>query len=395
MTSGEGGLRFFRDAGYRADGLELFFDLVFVLCVANMTRILRDDVSWTSALVFVALFVPVWWAWIGVTFYLDRFPADDNPTRALILVAAAGAGLMALAVPAATDLQQLEFAFGYALVRAMLAWLYLRARRVSPDGGTFARRYATGFGIVAALWLASMLVPGPARVIVWVVAMVIDISVPSIAGRRGRLLPVDREHLPGRMGSFVIIVIGESMITTASLTDGRALNPSMGLVLAEGFVLAAALWWGFYDRGAWRRRYEALAGDASGRLAMVVCAYLHFPLVIGISAAAAGVQAALLHPTAAIPESAAIVLAAGCALYLLSMNVMAAVLGIGRRESLTVPRIALVAALAVVAVLGVTQRWTAPAYLAAIAIILLCHIALNLVRARATPVGGPSTIADR
>ena len=98
MTS-ESGVRpsHFQEVAARFTGLELFFDLVFAFCVSQLTRVYRDDPTWPTAVTALLIFVPVWWAWIGVSFALDRFPADDIISRFLVIGTAAGTSVMGLA----------------------------------------------------------------------------------------------------------------------------------------------------------------------------------------------------------------------------------------------------------------------------------------------------------
>ena len=379
--------RFFRNAEWRPNALELFFDLVFVLCIAQLARLVRDDPTRANAATAAALFVPIWWTWTGVTFCTDRFPADAGVARTLVLLAAAAAGTMALAVTGIPGPGAAWFAVGYATVRLVLVVLYVRAARTSPAKARQPRWYATAFALTAILWLVSVAVPAPGRWMLWTVAVAIDIGVPALIDRRIGLLPVDVHHLPDRFGAFVIIVLGESVVTTATLTLDTGVTVATALLLAEAFLLTAVLWWGFFDRGAWTRRYERLAGDGSGRLANIVCAYLHFPLVAGITVVAVGAQLAVTHPADRIGTPAALALAGGSAVYLLTLNAMTFVLGIPRAESLARGRLVLVALLVVVA--GAGRAWSNALYLAAVIAALTGHVIANLQRARAYPTSPP------
>lgn len=372
--------RFFRDATERPEGLELFFDLVFVLAIAQVARLVRADPSERTAAIAVLVLLPVWWAWVGITFVDDRFPTDDVLHRCLVLAAAAAAGVMALAWTGFPTRGAPEFAAGYATVRLLLVVLYSRAARAVGSAAPQARAYAIGFAAVAGVWLVSIAVPPPARWALWGLAMAMDIAVPAVTDRRLGLLPVDTTHLPNRFGAFVILVLGESVLTTAALTADlqHPFTRTRIVVLAEGFLLAAALWWGFFDRGAWQRRYHQLAGDSSGRLANIVCAYLHLPLVAGVVFVAVGVQLSTVHPDV----STALIRAAltgGIAAYLLAMNFMAFVLHIPRGQSLIALRLVLIAVLAVVLIAG--RVMTVPAFLGACLLIALAHVAANLHRA--------------
>lgn len=378
---------FTRGDADRPTGLELFFDLVFVFCVAQLARLLREDPTWATAGVVLLLFVPVWWTWVGVTFCTDRFPTDDVLERLLVLVAAGAVGAMGLALTGMPGSGSVEFAVGYATVRLVLVALYARAGRAVPELAGQARWYVVGFAATAVTWLASIAVPTPARWVVWAVAMLIDVGVPAVGDRIRGLLPVDVHHLPDRFAAFVIIVLGESVTTTASLVaEDAAPGPDRTELLVAGFLLATGLWWGFFDRGAWRRRYSRLEGDDGGRLANIVCAYLHFPLVLGVTLTAAGIQTTVAHGSASVGDAAAFALTGGIALYLLALNLMTLVLRVPRPESLVRPRFALVAVLAALAAAG--PSWNPVVFVALCALVLLVHVGLNLGRARNHPFAG-------
>jgi low temperature requirement protein LtrA len=362
-----------RGRAERFTGLELLFDLIFVFCVAQLTKTYREDPSWAVAGTAVLVFIPVWWAWVGISFAADRFPADDAIARVLVIGAAGATGVMGLAIPSVPGSGEVPFALGYAAVRLLVALYYLHVRSTAPDGGRLARFYAAGFSAVGAAWLVSTLLPPALRLVVWGVAMVFDVLMPRLAARWGRLLPVDRSHLAERCAAFVIIVIGEQIVDTITLASDHGLPdwPRRGLVAAAG-LLGVALWWGFFERGSWQRRYAALEGTRSGQSAATVCAYLHFPLVVGITATAAGIQVGLNRADEAIAGPAAAAITLGAIAYLMAMNAMTWVLRIPRADSLATTRLVLSAALLLVLALG--RSWPPGLFVLVTAAVLMVHV---------------------
>src|ERR1700674_2294261 len=128
-----------------ATWLELFYDLVFVAAVSQLARGLGNDYSWVGMLRFSALFVPVWWAWIGHTFYLTRFDTDDLGHRLLTMVQMAAASSLAVQVPEALGTTSAGFALSYAAVRFILVAEYLRAGRHIQVVRPFTNHAAAGF----------------------------------------------------------------------------------------------------------------------------------------------------------------------------------------------------------------------------------------------------------
>lgn len=381
-------VRVARDVRGRMPGLELFFDLVFVLCVGRLADVLADHPSWPTVSTVVLLFVPVWWAWTGVTFALDRFPDTDHVMTVLVLLAAAAAGVMAIGIPSVPGQGGTWFALGYLVVRLVLVVVYLRARSATTRLPEF---YALGFGAVAAVWTLSIFLPARVQPWVWTVAIAVDVAIPAVADRRRHMLPVDHRHLPDRFGDFTIIVLGESAVSAAAAVE-LPLTPAVVLCLAEGFALSALLWWGFFDRGAWTRRYRALAGDDGGRVAYVVCAYLHFPLVVAITFVGSAVLLAVEHADEPVSTGTATLAAGGIALYLLTLNAMTGVLRIPKASSLVRWRFGLIAVLGVLLLAGRTLP--TPAFLAGCAVVLLAHALLNINRQNRRPVHPSAAVTE-
>jgi low temperature requirement protein LtrA len=365
-----------RPARVRAErftGLELLFDLIFVFCVAQLTKVYREDPSWAIAGTAILVFVPVWWAWVGISFAADRFPADDAVARVLVIGAAGATGVMGLAIPSVPGHGEVPFALGYAAVRLIVALYYLHVPSTAPDGGRLARFYAAGFAAVGAAWLVSTVLPPAPRLVVWGVATVFDVLMPRLASWQGRLLPVDRSHLAERCAAFVIIVIGEQIVDTITLASEHGLTDwSRRCLVAATGLLAVTLWWGFFERGSWQRRYAALEGTRSGQSAATVCAYLHFPLVVGITATAAGSQIGLDRAGQAITGSAAAAITFGAIAYLMAMNAMTWVLRVPRADSLATTRLVLSAALVLVFVLG--RSWPPALFVLITAMVLILHV---------------------
>ena len=378
---------YFQDVAARFTGLELFFDLVFAFCVSQLTRVYRDDPTWPTAVTALLIFVPVWWAWTGVSFALDRFPADDIISRFLVIGTVAGTSVMGLTIPFIPGHGEVPFVLGDAAVRLLIALFYLRARRAAPDQGRLARFYAAGFGTVGGLWLVAAIVPPLARLVVCAAAMVLDVAMPQLADRQGRLLPVDRSHLADRCAAFVIIVIGESIVDTLALSSEDKFRAAITGILVAAGVMSAAFWWGFFDRGSWQRRYAALGGDRSAQVAAVVASYLHFPLVVGIAAAAAGVQITVRAPTAAIGFPAAAAISFGCCAYLLAMTAMTLVLRVPKPESLSNQRGVLVGFLLILLALGTS--WPPAAFIGATAAVLVLHAGAAQFRSRSDAQAHP------
>ncbi len=266
-----------------ATWLELFYDLVFVVIVAELAHTLADDVSWRGIGQFAALFVPVCWAWIGMTFYADRFDTDDLVHRLLFALQMLTVGGMALNVHHGLGDSSRGFALAYAANRALLVALYVGAWWYEPRARPLTRRYSIGFAVAAAFWLLSAFVPAPLRFLLWAVGLVVDFGTPLSSRRFQMRVTVDASHLPERFGLFTIIVLGEAIVAVVGGIAERSWTVAAAATAALGFGLAFALWWIYFDNieESVVRRH---------RFAGQLWLYAHLPLVMGIVAAGVAVE---------------------------------------------------------------------------------------------------------
>ena len=161
-------LRTLDDQGERhATWLELFFDLVFVICIAEVVHTLEDYRSLGDFLGTAGLFVAVWWAWVGYTVYADRFDTDDLLHRVLVLAGMLAVIAMALSIHDALHGGAARFALTFVAVRGIVLLLNARARRHAAAARPLLNLYLTAFSIGASLWLVSVFVPEPARYVLW------------------------------------------------------------------------------------------------------------------------------------------------------------------------------------------------------------------------------------
>jgi low temperature requirement protein LtrA len=271
-----------------ATWFELFFDLVFVAAVSQLSDALSVDPSGPVFARFAALFVVVVWAWVLYALYANRFDTDDLIFR----LAKSGAMLAIAAI--AVDLHQamdgrggtVGFAAGYVVLRALLVGLYLRARRhVAGRGRRLTETYIVGYSATTGLWLVSIFVPGPFRYALWGVAMVIDLAIPMRAWGALKEHSVVVSHLTERFGTFFIIVLGQSVVAVVAGVAGFEFTFVSWLVAGLGFVIALCLWWIYFD-----------LADTSvvGRGALgLVYVYGHFPLLAGVAAFGVGIKLAI------------------------------------------------------------------------------------------------------
>jgi low temperature requirement protein LtrA len=277
-----------------ATWLELFYDLLFAAVVAQLTSELSQDLSGFGVLTFVALCIPVWWAWVGQSFYATRFDTDDLGHRLFIIAQMFAVAAMAVNVHAGLGRGSAGFALSYAAVRFILVGEYLGAHVWVKASRALTKRFGLGFGLAAAIWLVSAWVPTPARFYLWGLGLVIDFATPLGAGKLHSQLAPHATHLPERFALFILIVLGEAI---AGVVMGLTKHPwsvQSGLTAALGLSIAFSLWWAYFDNidGAAIR-----AARAQGRIWLYQgWLYVHLPLVMGLAASAVGVQYAVASP---------------------------------------------------------------------------------------------------
>jgi low temperature requirement protein LtrA len=369
-TDGEGDER-------HASWLELFFDLVFVVAIAELAQELVRDHSLAGFAIFAGLFLPVFIAWQGFTFYADRFDSDDVLFRAVMLAAMLAIAALAVQIPdVAAGRHDAGFVAAYVTLRSLLVALYLRAWPHAPQARPLIARYASGYSLSIALWSCSLLVDPPLRYVLWGVGLAIEYAMPVLAQRVHARVPVDPAHVPERFALFTIIVLGESVVAVALGTADTDWRAASATTAALGFVAVACLWWVYFDRG--------MAGGLSSRDgSMQIYTRIHIPLLAALTAVGAGVH--MLIEEAATGDAqagAAWALDGGAALYLLCLTVAQHVTDRGA-DALGARALAGVALVALAALVGAL---TPVSIVACSAAALLALVVYEIRRGLAPPV---------
>jgi low temperature requirement protein LtrA len=276
------------EAERHASWLELFFDLVFVLAVAQIAKMLAEHSDLVGTVKYIALFVPIWWTWMGFTFYADRFESDESAYRILMFAAMLAVAALALCLNN-VFLPGGDFAFVicYVLVRLILTALYARAAYHVPLSRSYNLQFITGFSIAIALWLVSIFLPPPFRYILWTLAVIVELITPFFNVRKTLALPFDPEHIPERFGLFTIIVLGEAVVATANGASQTVWNFQTIAAASIGFAMAASIWWINFDF------VEDSPLKSDRAFPRFIFLYGHFFIVASIVALGIGVEHAI------------------------------------------------------------------------------------------------------
>lgn len=271
-----------------ASWLELFFDLVFVLAVSQVSRVLGSETDFNGFLKYIVLFIPIWWTWIGYTYYADRFETTETIFRVLVFAAMLGVLGLSLSLRGAfTPTGDIPFIICLVIVRLILVTLYARAAYYVPIARPYSFIFLEGLSASSLLLLASLLLDPPLRYAAWVVVFLAELMIPFLNRKAVRLTPIDGAHIPERFGLFTIIVLGEAVILTATSAGSVSWNASTIVVASLGFAIAVCIWWINFEF------VEDNAIRSSSLAKRFVYLYGHFFAIASIVATGVGVEHAI------------------------------------------------------------------------------------------------------
>ena len=298
--------------------LELFFDLVFVLAITQCTALMAANPTWAGLGKGLLVLALLWWAWVGYAWLTSVVDPEEGMVRFAIFAAMAALLVVALCVPQAFGGEALLFAGAYGAVRSAQIGLFMVASRDEPELRRSVIGLAAGTALGVGLLMAGAFAGGAVQVVLWALALLLDMAGPFLFGSEGwKLVP---GHFAERHGLIVLIALGESIV---AIGVGAGSGVDAGIVAAAvlGTAVAAELWWLYFDIVALvaaRRLSNAAEGRERNEIARDSFSYLHFPMVAGIVLLALGLKKTLGHvddPLKLVPATA---LLGGTALYLLA-----------------------------------------------------------------------------
>jgi low temperature requirement protein LtrA len=305
------------DGDRRATWLELFYDLVFVATISQLSHYLSGHLSWLGVASFVLFFVPIWWCWVGATFYATRFDTDGIFDRLCAFVQMAIVAAMAVHVHHGLETGAVGFALCYAAFRGLLVFQYRVAGHFNPVTRGLVDRYSLGFGLSVLLWVLSVFVPAPARYALWLAGLLIDLGTPLTAGRLVLQVPPSFTHIPERVGLFTIIVLGEAVVGVVRGLGNLEWTLAAQITALLGLAIAFCLWWLYFDSVDGSPLESMRAGKMGLGLSWL---YAHLPLTAGIAMAGVGLEHMISNGPSTPPETGELWLFSGAiALALVSL----------------------------------------------------------------------------
>jgi low temperature requirement protein LtrA len=309
----------------RVGFIELFFDLVFVFAVTQVSHAIilhPDPVGFAQA---GMLFLAIWWVWVDTAWVTNWLDVRHMPVRMLLFVLMGAALVMTISLAKAFDDRALPFVFAYVgmQVGRNIFMLLALARHNRPNFLNFVR--ITLWTLVEApFWIAGALSDDVAtRMALWGMGLAIVTTgpmvafwVPGMGGSDVGEWDVEGHHFSERCGLFIIIALGESVLVTGAAFGESAWSAPTIAAFASAFVGTIAMWWLYFDVGAARAARQLADVKDPGRMARLAYTYFHVPIVAGIILTAASDEMALAHPGGHADLAAITALLGGPALYL-------------------------------------------------------------------------------
>jgi len=374
--------------------LELFYDLVFVFAITQVSHLLLDNLSWEGAGQAALVLLVVWSAWNYTTWVTNELDPESPVVRLLILALMLASLLMAIAIPDAFGDRALLFAGAYV---AMQVGRHLFLTFVAAERGTMEReragRILVWFLAAGVLWVAGAIADGELRTALWLVALALDYGAPLVlywvpgrARLAGDTWEVEASHFAERFSLFVIIALGESIVLTGATTAGLELDVATVAAFGGAFVGTAALWWLYFTSIAGHAERALAAAEDRTLLARDAYTYGHVLIIAGIVLTAVGDELVIAHPTEELSTAELVAVVGGPALYLLAQGV----LRLRMTGQLSPRRLTGALACVVVGFIGtVTTALVVGALLVAVLVGVI--VADQIARTRRTP-SGPAAV---
>ncbi|MDH4141341.1 MAG: low temperature requirement protein A [Chloroflexota bacterium] len=377
--------------------VELFFDLVFVFAITQLTVLTAHDLTPGGILRSILLGWLIWWAWTQFTWTLNPADTTHPAVRVVTLTATGVALVMAASVPRAFAEDALWFAVPYVVVRVIGLGLQVRVDLEREDTGAGATghggvvRWATLSMVGLVFVLIGSVVDPSIRPAVWLLAIVADLVAAAIAARR-TVWDLNPAHLSERHGLFVIIAIGESLIVAGTAVANDERTTALAVAAVGAILGACLLWWTYFGwlKDALEHGIAAAAPERLGPLARDAFSLAHFPLIGGIVGFAVAIEEIVAHPEAPAPAEVVAALGIGVTLFVACSALSLRLLG----GPVLMPRLAILAAMLVglVVVTSMPPAW--PLGVVAAALLAIVLVEGGGARVRVVASGSPRDVAD-
>lgn len=289
----------------RVTNAELFFDLVFVFAVTQISHTLLHRFTPLGALQVTLLFLAVWWVWVYTAWVTNWLNPELTPVRILIFLMMLGGLVLSTTIPSAFEERGLWFAIAYAVMQVgrTAFWLFATPRHRTAVRHN-AIRILVWLSISAVLWIAGGISEGETRLWLWIAAVTweyispaVRFWVPKLGFSSVEAWAVEGGHMAERCAGFIIIALGEAVVVNGATFAELDWTAQNILAFVAALVGSIAMWWVYFHKGAEAGSERISKSAESGRLARLAYTYLHMPIVAGIILTAVSDELVLKHPT--------------------------------------------------------------------------------------------------
>lgn len=315
-----------RRAGHHAEvtPIELFFDLVFVIAVTQLSHTLLGHLTLLGALETAILLIAVWSVWVYTAWITNWLNPGRMPVRLMLFALMVVGIVLSSSLPEAFGERGLAFAGAYVVFHVGRTLFMLWAVRDLPELRLNFLRVLIWLLVGGVLWITGALLSGEARIFIWIAALTVDSIGPAVAfwvpglGRSDtHTWNIEGTHMAERIGLFVMIALGESVLVTGIGFTELPWTPEVIAAMAVSLLQSIAIWWIYFSQHASAASAAIAASDDPGRVARQAYTYVPILLIAGIVVSAVGDELVLEHPSGHIEAATAWVLVVGPALYLL------------------------------------------------------------------------------
>src|SRR5215213_1970848 len=310
------------EAEERVTSLELFFDLVFVFTLTQLSALLAESLSWERLLQSFLIFIILFWMYGGYVWLTNSVP-PVRPDRQLLLIAGMAAFLIcALAIPNAFSDTGVTFGIGYLIVIIVHGFMYVRA--VGLKAGRFVPLNFLSAGLV----IAAGFTDGFLQYVLWVLSILCHVATSLLS--TGLQFDIQVNHFVERHGLLLLVALGESIVAIGAGILVLDLRFILAAVL--GLILTAALWWIYFAHDEEVARDNMLARSTTDRLRQALGGYFYafVPMLFGIILLATGIKSSIEHLTARLDVAHAFAFGGGVGLYLIGTVIFRNASGIPR-----------------------------------------------------------------
>lgn len=288
----------------RVTNAELFFDLVFVFAVTQISHTLLHRFTPLGALEVTLLFLAVWWVWVYTAWVTNWLNPELTPVRILIFLMMLGGLVLSTTIPSAFEGRGLWFTIAYAVMQVgrTAFWLFATPRHRTAVRHN-AIRILIWLSISAVLWIAGGFSEGEARLWLWIAAVTweyispaVRFWVPKLGFSSVEAWAVEGGHMAERCAGFIIIALGEAVVVNGATFAELDWTADNILAFVAALVGSIAMWWVYFHKGAEAGSERISKSAESGRLARLAYTYLHMPIVAGIILTAVSDELVVKHP---------------------------------------------------------------------------------------------------